>query len=136
MISIHLFHLFILRTFAAICALFGNYQQQKLGYPIGLIESSWGGTFIEPWSTPEGLETCEIPPDHQNQDQAKNNHLFNAMIHPLMKFSIEGAIWYQGENNGKIIFLCFGFSSITLQKMLYYEHFNNLIIPLSKLRNQ
>ena len=104
MISIHLFHLFILRTFAAICALFGNYQQQKLGYPIGLIESSSGGTFIEPWSTPEGLETCEIPPDHQNQDQAKNNYLFNAMIHPLMKFSIEGAIWYQGENNGKLFF--------------------------------
>ena len=80
--------------------MFGNYQQVHLGYPIGLIESSWGGTFIEPWSTPEGLETCEIPPDHQNADQAKNSYLFNAMIHPLMKFSIEGAIWYQGENNG------------------------------------
>ena len=80
--------------------MFGNYQQVHLGYPIGLIESSWGGTFIEPWSTPEGLETCEIPPDHQKQDWAKNSYLFNAMIHPLMKLSIEGAIWYQGENNG------------------------------------
>ncbi len=25
--------------------------------------------------------------------------LFNAMIHPLLKYSIRGAIWYQGESN-------------------------------------
>ena len=74
----------------------------KLGYPVGLIESSWGGTFIEPWSTPEGIEKCGIPPDTQTADQEKNTYLFNAMIHPLMKFSIEGVIWYQGEQNGKL----------------------------------
>jgi sialate O-acetylesterase len=32
-----------------------------------------------------------------------NSHLptglFNAMIHPLVPYSIKGAIWYQGENN-------------------------------------
>ena len=95
------------RSFSSICALFGNYQQLKLGYPIGLIDSTWGGTFIEPWSAPEGIAKCGIPPDTQNADQEKNNHLFNAMIHPMMKFSIEGAIWYQGEQNGKLVVCLF-----------------------------
>jgi len=28
-------------------------------------------------------------------------HLYNGMIHPLSRFSIRGAIWYQGENNSE-----------------------------------
>jgi hypothetical protein len=28
--------------------------------------------------------------------------LYNAMIHPLRKFTIKGVIWYQGESNGRI----------------------------------
>ena len=47
-------------------------------------------------------------PDHSYQAMPKpslvvNHHLptglYNAMIHPLIPFSIKGAIWYQGENN-------------------------------------
>ena len=87
---------------SAICALFGNYLQLKLGYPIGLIDSTWGGTFIEPWSAPEGIEKCGIPPSDNQVPYARNNYLFNAMIHPMLKFSIEGAIWYQGEQNGMV----------------------------------
>jgi len=28
-------------------------------------------------------------------------HLYNGMIHPLVRFPIRGAIWYQGENNSE-----------------------------------
>jgi hypothetical protein len=29
-----------------------------LGYPIGLVESNWGGTPIEPWSSRDALDAC------------------------------------------------------------------------------
>ena len=69
---------------------------------IGLIQSEWGGTRIEPWSLPEGLDKCEIThycPNPTHPERC-NHQLFNAMINPLTKFSIYGVLWYQGESNG------------------------------------
>jgi sialate O-acetylesterase len=42
-----------------------------------------------------------IPPQPRNPNRLQGNpgFLFNAMINPLVKFPITGAIWYQGENN-------------------------------------
>ena len=65
--------------------------------PFGLIESNWGGTRIEPWTTPEGLASCEVPAfEDPNHPETSNSFLYNAMIHPIIKFTIKGAIWYQG----------------------------------------
>jgi hypothetical protein len=52
-----------------------------------MIESNVGGTRIEPWSTAE-----VYPSNPFNSDF----YLYNAMINPIIKFSITGAIWYQG----------------------------------------
>jgi sialate O-acetylesterase len=41
--------------FSAAGYYFGRELHQKLGVTIGLIESSWGGTRIEPWTPPEGF---------------------------------------------------------------------------------
>jgi sialate O-acetylesterase len=41
--------------FSAAAYYFGRELHQKLGVTIGLIESSWGGTRIEPWTPPEGF---------------------------------------------------------------------------------
>ncbi len=44
-------------------------------------------------------------PDHPWRPQPMSwapAGLFNGMIAPLIKFSIKGVIWYQGENNGNI----------------------------------
>jgi sialate O-acetylesterase len=40
--------------FSAAAYYFGRELRQKLGVPVGLIESSWGGTRIESWTPPEG----------------------------------------------------------------------------------
>jgi len=41
--------------FSAVGYYFGLELHQKLGIPIGLIESAWGGTMIEPWTPPAGF---------------------------------------------------------------------------------
>ena len=62
-----------------------------------LIQSEWGGTRIEPWSKPLGLEVCNIDPFVNDEKPTQSNsYLYNSMIHPLTRLSIKGVLWYQG----------------------------------------
>jgi sialate O-acetylesterase len=45
--------------FTAVGYFFGRALNEQLGVPIGLINSSWGGTRIEPWTPPVGFQ--EVP---------------------------------------------------------------------------
>jgi sialate O-acetylesterase len=45
--------------FAAVGYFFGRYLHEQLNVPVGLINSSWGGTRIEPWTPPVGFR--EVP---------------------------------------------------------------------------
>jgi len=38
-------------------------------------------------------------PQHAHQNPQAPTALYNAMVHPLIRFAIRGAIWYQGEAN-------------------------------------
>ena len=71
--------------FSAVAYYFGKSLMLDQNIPIGLINSSKGGSAIESWapslSTP-GTET-----------------LYNSKIHPYTKMPIRGIIWYQGEAN-------------------------------------
>ncbi len=42
-------------TFSAVALAFGHELQTKLGVPVGLIQSSWGGTRAEAWTSREAL---------------------------------------------------------------------------------
>jgi sialate O-acetylesterase len=46
-------------SYTAVGYFFGRYLHQQLDVPIGLINSSWGGTRIEPWTPPVGF--AEVP---------------------------------------------------------------------------
>jgi sialate O-acetylesterase len=55
------------RKFSAVAYFFGRELRKKLGVPVGLIASSWGGTPVEAWTShpslaadPEGRRTLEI----------------------------------------------------------------------------
>ena len=53
----------------------------------------------------EPLDLCEIVPN-DNGDPSnpnRNSVLYNAMIHPLIRLSIKGALWYQGINENVCI---------------------------------
>lgn len=90
--------------FSATAYFFAKKLQQALGVPIGLVHSSWGGSSAEAWTDRETLLVYDpeisIPTEMPERVvfQAPSV-LYNGMIHPLVGYTIRGAIWYQGEAN-------------------------------------
>ena len=95
-----------MKYFSAVAYFFALHLQKDLkDVPIGLINSSWGGTSAEIWipeatikndpilmASASKLSTTEYGPNLPAR-------AFNAMINPLVGFKIAGTIWYQGESN-------------------------------------
>ena len=90
--------------FSATAYFFGLMLNKALNVPVGLINSSWGGTRIEPWISEEGVRKFDfvtLPEKNQTGTLSPQTPtvLFNAMINPLVGYGIRGGIWYQGESN-------------------------------------
>jgi len=90
--------------FSATAYFFGKKIQELLDVPVGLIHSSWGGSKAEAWmdeATLAEFPTLEIPTEIT--ESTRLNHtptlLYNAMLHPLIGYTLKGMIWYQGESN-------------------------------------
>ncbi|ELU17662.1 hypothetical protein CAPTEDRAFT_122541 [Capitella teleta] len=84
--------------FSSVFWFYGRNLNRKLNRPIGLVQAALSGTRIEAWSSPEALENCF--PDGPSEGSGASNGpsvLWNAMIHPLLRMAIKGAIWYQGK---------------------------------------
>ena len=90
--------------FSAAGYFFGREIHTNLNVPIGLVESSWGGTRIEPWTPPVGFDSIPSLKELDAPESGKRANttpmaIYNAMIAPISGFSIRGALWYQGESN-------------------------------------
>jgi len=94
------------KDFSAVGYYFARHLHLELGVPVGMINTSWGGTICEAWTSREKLaadpDFSEIlkraekfQPGNPNQAAV----LYNGMVHPIVPFGIRGAIWYQGESN-------------------------------------
>ncbi|MCP4509398.1 MAG: sialate O-acetylesterase [Fuerstiella sp.] len=70
-------------AFSAVLYYFGKRLHEELDVPVGLINSSWGGSPIEPWTIKDG----------------QSGGMYNGMIAPLTNVAVKGSIWYQGETN-------------------------------------
>lgn len=79
----------------------------RLGLPVGVIDSTWGGTVVEAWTDlaeyrknpkefASTLSLLDAPNIHPANRPGK---LYNGMIAPLVPFRLAGVIWYQGESN-------------------------------------
>lgn len=139
--------------FSAVAYFFGRDLHKAIKVPVGLINTSWGGTPAEAWtsmavlegdpafksildtwtesfrnypsvveaqlkknadSVRKWLKSADVAeavgkpigpsprldlPIHPRTSPHRPGGLYNAMIHPLLRYPIKGAIWYQGESN-------------------------------------
>ncbi len=90
-------------TFSATAYYYARLLQKSLGVPIGVVSTSWGGTRIEPWISEMGCKNfdwIELPDKNQKEfSQQSPTVLYNAMIKPMVGYTIKGVLWYQGEAN-------------------------------------
>ena len=92
------------RYFSAVAYSFAKYITESLDLPVGIIVTAWGGTPAEAWVKKSFLDKNFEAGIIKNNDPEKLDHhnpgyLYNAMLNPLIPFTVRGGIWYQGENN-------------------------------------
>ncbi len=89
--------------FSAVAYFFGQQLQKILDVPVGMIHTSWGGSSVQAWISKEVISEYQEVNLEEVDILEGTNHiptaLFNAMIHPLIPYTIQGALWYQGESN-------------------------------------
>lgn len=94
-----------LKSFSAVAYFFAKKLQQELKVPVGLIQGSWGGTPAEVWTPAEKINNNVVLRRSYEKIDSFNwwpktpGSTYNAMVAPVINFSIAGAIWYQGEGN-------------------------------------
>lgn len=96
----------IAEDFSVVAFCFGKRLNEELGnLPIGLIGSYWGGTAIEPWMDEFTLRHEKLEEKTKaltaGWAPTANSSLYNAMIHPIINYTIAGVVWYQGEANNE-----------------------------------
>jgi sialate O-acetylesterase len=100
--------------FTAVGYFFAREIHREAAIPIGIINSSWGGTDIEVWTSPETYAAYS-PEIRRTYDARRTDKLtsgapirnpndrssllYNSMIKPIVGLAMKGVIWYQGENN-------------------------------------
>ncbi len=89
--------------FSAAAYYFGRQIHQTLGVPVGLVHSSFGGTFIDAWMPVEafagplaGLDKRELQAWVKG---VQPTELYQRMVAPYAPFALRGFLWYQGETN-------------------------------------
>lgn len=90
-------------AFSAVATFFAQHLRTfhgGSGVKIGLIDSSYGGTEVEAWMSPEILER-EFADEGLRPSifDFKPSAMYNAMIAPLLPLRARGVLWYQGESN-------------------------------------
>lgn len=91
--------------FSAIGYVAATRIEKELGVPVGIINSSWGGTAIAAWTPKSAYDLCDYltrANEEITDDQwgpVRPGVIYNAKIAPLTRYKIAGVLWYQGEKN-------------------------------------
>jgi sialate O-acetylesterase len=94
-----------MKNFSAIGYYFAKHIFENIQVPVGIINTSWGGTPAESWTPEESIKADpvlykdalslkEVP-----WGPVKTASIYNAMVAPLAGLKIKGFLWYQGESN-------------------------------------
>lgn len=90
--------------FSATAFFFAETLHKTLNVPVGIIVSAWGGSRVEAWTNREILNSYpDINLDEETinkmNEASRPLMMYNAMIHPITNYKVNGFIWYQGESN-------------------------------------
>ena len=94
-----------MKTFSAIGYFFARKLNKDLNVPVGIINSSWGGTAAESWMPEEAIQKDSFLSEAASKQKpvpwgpVEPARIYNAMIYPMIPFRIAGVLWYQGEAN-------------------------------------
>lgn len=94
---------------------FGLNLANRLKLPVGLVDTSWGGTPAESWTSRRALQLSPVTAPLINsmapsplgagkesgrlKVERKASVLYNGMVAPVLSYGFKGVIWYQGESN-------------------------------------
>lgn len=106
------------RRFSAVCLAFGIALHDRIRIPIGLIDASLGGTWIESWMSSDSFrqlssaesararyariqrqQESSAPRKKRTIGKDEPSHLYELMVRPHASQAIRGVLWYQGESN-------------------------------------
>ena len=113
---------------SAVAASFAVNLQKEINCPVGIILTCWGSSSVEGWMPMDmaeklphfkkELEDCRANDKEKITEilakkkmtgkdniflRTRPNLLYNAMMHPLIPYSLRGVVWYQGEANTKSV---------------------------------
>lgn len=93
------------RDFSALAYFFAQSLTRLLNVPVGIIDCSYGGSKVESWQSRAVVDTYpEFDVEAERADSTMNDWyrataMYNAMLHPLVGYTISGFLWNQGESN-------------------------------------
>jgi sialate O-acetylesterase len=110
----------VMRSTSALAYFFARRLQDALNVPVGIIVAAWGGSAYEAWTKRELIDSNPLLKASSNAIKitpwwpSSMGACYNQMIHPVIPYSIAGAIWYQGEANVK----CAHYYGLGMQTMI------------------
>lgn len=97
--------------FSATAYYFAELLTEALDVPVGIIVCSWGGSKVEGWlpeETVRGYGEFDFEKEYSQAEKVEYDWqwnyytpsiMYNAMYHPVRKYTVKGFLWYQGESN-------------------------------------
>lgn len=93
--------------FSALAYFFATSLTDMLNVPVGIVSCSYGGSKVEGWMPKWKLD--EYPDwdvmkekslaDSVLREWERINVMYNAMLHPVIGYTVKGFLWNQGESN-------------------------------------
>ncbi|MDE6117261.1 MAG: sialate O-acetylesterase, partial [Duncaniella sp.] len=91
--------------FSALAYFFARSLQDMLDVPVGIIACAYGGSKVEGWMPKWKLDTYPgWDMDKEQTDTVLNEYerigvMYNAMLRPVLGYTVKGFLWNQGESN-------------------------------------